>query len=74
MYMFLRAWHGGLPERLREPFLDLTLRDLFVHPTSLMNEGFVVKLSEAANFEIASATALVGRKPERPRSAAEPST
>ncbi len=62
MFTLLRAWHLGLPDRLRKPFLDLTLRELLVHPTHLLDRDFVTQLSEAASFEIASATGLVGRK------------
>ena len=62
MFTLLRIWHLGLPEKLREPFLDTTLRELLVHPVHLLNRDFVTQLSEAASFEIASATGLVGRK------------
>ena len=62
MYTLLRAWHLGLPAPLREPFLDLTLRELLIHPVHQLDRDFVTELSEEASFEIASATGLVGRK------------
>ncbi len=62
MYTMIRAWHDGLPVPEREPFLDLTLRELFVHPVHMLNKDFVTKLPEKAAFEIASATGLVGHK------------
>ena len=62
MFTLLRAWHLGLPDGLRESFLDLTLRELLIHPTHLLDRDFVTQLSESASFEIASATGLVGRK------------
>ena len=62
MYTLLRAWHLGLPEKLRDSFLDLKLRELLVHPVHLLNRDFVTQLSEDASFEIASATGLVGHK------------
>lgn len=65
MYTLIRAWHQGLPETMRKPFLDLKLKDLFVHPIHMLDKDFVVSLSETANFEIASATGLVATKPGR---------
>ena len=62
MYTMLHAWYLGLPAELREPFLDHTLRDLYVHPIHQLNRDFVTQLSESATFEIASATGLVGTK------------
>ena len=67
MYTLIRAWHAGLPESKREAFLNLTLKDLFVHPISLLDQDFVVSVSEAANFEAASATGLIGRKRLSPK-------
>ena len=66
MYTLIRAWHLGLPTNLREPFLDLTLRELLVHPVHMMDKDFVSKLSDKAMFEIASATGLVGHKRAAP--------
>lgn len=67
MYTLIRAWHGGLPVHKRTEFLDLKLRDLFVHPTLLLNRDFVLEVSQEANFEAASATGLVGRKRAAPK-------
>ena len=68
MYTLIRAWHGGLPAAIQESFLDLRLRDLFVHPTHMFEKDFVARLSESATFEIASATGLIGHKRARPSS------
>jgi SAM-dependent methyltransferase len=64
MHTLVRAWHNGLPAHLQKPFLNLTLNDFLVHPIYNMNKDFVLNLSEAANFEIASATGLTGCKPK----------
>ena len=66
MYTLIRAWHLGLPGPLREPFLDLTLRELLVHPANMLDKDFVAQLPEKTMFEIASATGLVGRKRAAP--------
>ena len=62
MHTLILAWHQGLPTPLQQGFLDLTLRDLLVHPSKMLQKDFVTNLSKATNFEIASATGLVGRK------------
>ena len=67
MYTLIRAWHAGLPKSKQDAFLQLTLNDLFVHPIHLLSRDFVVGVSEAANFEIASCTGLIGRKRVNPK-------
>ena len=68
MYTLIRAWHLGLPKAQKDSFLDMTLRELLVHPIHMMDKDFVTQLPEKAMFEIASATGLVGRKRAAPGS------
>lgn len=60
---FVRSWARGLPDQARATFLDLRLADLLAEPAELLDQPWVRELSVDANFELASATMLYGRKP-----------
>ncbi len=68
----VRRWAAGLPEAARPGFLDLRLGDLLAEPSALLDAPWVTGLSEAANFELASATMLAARKPTAPAAASAP--
>jgi len=58
----LRQWSRQLPARTRKKFLKMRLSELIEHPFEYLDQPFVVDLPENANFELASATLLVGKK------------
>jgi SAM-dependent methyltransferase len=58
----LRNWHDGLPEIERQGFSELTVGELMGSPESFLERPFVTQLPEDKNFELASATVLLGRK------------
>lgn len=58
----LRSWAEGLSGPARKKFLSMKVADLTVSAHNLWKEDFVTELSEAKNFELASATFLIGRK------------
>jgi SAM-dependent methyltransferase len=58
----LRSWADGLSGSTREMFLGKKIGELIGSAFDLWREDFVTSLSEAKNFELASATFLIGRK------------
>ena len=62
----LRRWAKQLPVRERKKFLKMKVADLIDHPFEYLDHGFVTALPEEANFELASATLLVGTKRNQP--------
>jgi len=59
---FLRQWSKQLPDKEKKKFLKMKVADLIEHPFEYLDKGFVTALPEKANFELASATLLVGSK------------
>jgi hypothetical protein len=60
---FIRSWAAGLPEGVKNEFLELRLGDLIVDALELLDRPWVRMLPEETNFELASATMLLARKP-----------
>ncbi|MGE3066350.1 MAG: class I SAM-dependent methyltransferase [Hyphomicrobiaceae bacterium] len=60
---FVQSWASGLRGRTREDFLDMPLRDLLADPRALLERPWVRQLPVEKNFELASATLLLARKP-----------
>ncbi len=61
---FLSSYAAELPERERQRFLNMRLRELVNAPAqSLLDKNWVAQLSEAGKWELASTTAAVLRKP-----------
>ena len=58
----LNSWAQALPAPTRERFLEMRLRDLVGDPHQYLDQDFVRQLPDEANFELASVTALLGRK------------
>ena len=63
----INSWAEGLPAKARNRFMNMTLKDLAGPPRSYLQEEFVQGLSQAKNFELASATMLFASKPVSPR-------
>lgn len=61
---FLNSWLQGLQGETKAAFLQKTVADLIQHPPTYLNEPFVTELSDAKNFELASVTVLLARKPQ----------
>lgn len=59
---FLQIYCAGLPPEERARFEQMRVADFLPGPESLLQADFVTRLSEAANFQIASTTMLVARK------------
>jgi SAM-dependent methyltransferase len=73
----LQRWLAELPEPAREEFRQMRVGDLDGSPIDMLTRSFVSDLPEPANVELASATALFGRKKNvahRPRPARRPAT
>ncbi len=60
---FLRQWVEGLPENEKKRFLKTKVGDLLGQPHEYLEQGYVKHLSLDKQFELASATLLVGTKP-----------
>lgn len=58
----LSSYANGLPEDVRRLFLDLKVSDLAGSPTALSMTPIVTALSAEANYELAAANVLFGRK------------
>lgn len=58
----LSSYANGLPEDVRRLFLDLKVSDLVGSPTALSMTPIVTALSAEANYELAAANVLFGRK------------
>ncbi len=61
---FLRRWAEELPAREKKQFMKMKVADLVEHPFAYLEKPFVTKLPAEVNFELASATLLVGTKKE----------
>ena len=59
---FVQSWARVLRGQSREQFLAMRMSDLLKQPEELQDERWVTELSEAANFELASATMLFAHK------------
>ncbi|PIE60667.1 MAG: methyltransferase type 11 [Desulfobulbus propionicus] len=59
---FLRRWVDQLEGKDKKRFMKMKVADLIEHPLKYLDKGFVTSLSDEANFELASATLLVGQK------------
>jgi SAM-dependent methyltransferase len=65
----LRQWVDQLPRSARERFVRMRIRDLLDEGTAYLEEDFVKQLPDAANFDLAATTLLLGKKPlSRPAS------
>ncbi len=60
---FLQIYGEGLPAAEREKFQQMKIADFLGDPLSLLENDYVTKLSEEANFKIASTTMLLATKP-----------
>lgn len=58
----LRSWAAGLTSDIQEDFLNMRVRDLLDDPVNYLEKPFVNQLSEQKNIELATTTALMGRK------------
>jgi SAM-dependent methyltransferase len=61
----VRSWAEGLTGQAKEEFLNLRMADLMEPGIKYLHHSFVTELPREKNFELASATALFGRKPLR---------
>lgn len=59
----LNNWADALPPRQKQEFLDRRVADLVGDPIRFLGDDFVTMLPEGKNFEMASTTALIARKP-----------
>jgi SAM-dependent methyltransferase len=62
---FLRSWLEGLDGDPRREFGELRVADLVGNPLDFLDKPWVTGLSQEKNFELASTTALMARKPAR---------
>lgn len=62
---FVSRWAAGLSTLDRVKFLSLRLGDLLDEPARYLDKSYVRGLSKDMQFELASTTALIARKPER---------
>ena len=60
---FLRSWVDGLSGAARERFLGARVQDLIGEPVAYLQQDYVRGLSEEKNFELASSTMIMARKP-----------
>ena len=60
---FLRSWVEGLSGAARERFLAARVQDLIGEPATYLQQDYVRGLSEEKNFELASSTMIMARKP-----------
>jgi ubiquinone/menaquinone biosynthesis C-methylase UbiE len=58
----LRSWSDGLADATRADFLNMRVRDLVDATETYLDKPFVRELSKTKNLELASATALFGKK------------
>ena len=58
----LRSWAEGLSEHSRAEFMNMRIADLIDQPSRYIDMAFVRDLSDAKNFELASATVIVATK------------
>lgn len=58
----LRQWAKNLEGKDKKQFMKLKVADLIKHPFENLDKAFVASLPEETNFELASATLLVGKK------------
>lgn len=63
---FLTSWAQGLTPATRKKFMNLKVKDFFADPKKFLSQPIVRELSEQKNFELASTTSLIGRKPLLP--------
>jgi SAM-dependent methyltransferase len=64
LHWFLSWYAAGLPEEKKQRFLQLRVKDIIDKPPlSVLNEPWVVDLSEQSKWKLASTTAAVFRKP-----------
>lgn len=60
----VKSWAEGLSGEAKDKFLNLKLADLLVPASEFLDAPFVTGLSQEKNFELASATVLMGKKTE----------
>ena len=60
---FLSRWADSLPSKLRREFLQYRVADLIGSPLDYLGKEIVTALPEDVNYELASTTALIARKP-----------
>lgn len=63
---FLQSWLSGLDGDAKNEFLKMTIADLTADPIDYFERDFVKELSEEKKVELASTTALIGKKPAIP--------
>jgi SAM-dependent methyltransferase len=59
---FVSSYAAELPEEERQRFLNMRMRDVLHEPERMLEKSWVVRLSEAGKWELASTTAAVFRK------------
>jgi SAM-dependent methyltransferase len=59
---FLNSWVAGLPPSARQELLDMRVQDLLGDGHAYLERDFVKLLPRERNFELASSTAMLGRK------------
>jgi SAM-dependent methyltransferase len=57
-----RSWAEGLAGQAKDEFLNLTMADLLAAPETFEGRAFLKQLGREKNFELASATVIVGEK------------
>jgi SAM-dependent methyltransferase len=58
----VKSWANGLTDDARQEFLKVPLQEFLANPLSLLDRSWVKGLSEEKNFELASATLLIGKR------------
>ena len=59
----VQSWVNGLSGEVKSGFLEMKMKEFMKEPQQLIGKSFVKSLSEKKNFELASATILVAKKP-----------
>jgi SAM-dependent methyltransferase len=63
---FLQSWVNGLDGDAKDEFLKMTVAELIGDPIEYFEREFVKRLSDEKNVELASTTALIGKKLSNP--------
>lgn len=58
----LNSWSDGLSEKTRDDFMKMQVRDLISPVEKYLGMPFVMELNKEKNLELASATAMFGKK------------
>ena len=61
---FLRSWAAGLDDASKTQFLNMRVKDLLGNPTDYLKNSYVKNLTQEKNFELASTTMILAKKPE----------